>query len=106
MALFVISQSWLNYTKYASADWRLLLRIVTYVIGIVLAVFLFRAGDLLVPGVTWDPSRDARSIATLNRLISGSSVLACVLLSLSSMHELSRSMRCLRRNHQTADSAT
>lgn len=97
MALFVISQSWLNYTRFASAGWRPFLRTAMYVTCIVLAVILFRAGDLLVPGMTWDPSRHARSLATLNRMISGSSVLACVLLSLSCAHELSRSMRRLDR---------
>lgn len=92
---FAVSQSWLKYTRFASASWRRFLRVAVYLAGLALAVYLVRAGDVLVPSANWDAARYAASLATLNRMISGTSVLACVVLSLCCVHELRRSMKRL-----------
>ncbi|MGH9687924.1 MAG: hypothetical protein ACRD5K_12620 [Candidatus Acidiferrales bacterium] len=101
MAAFAISQSWLSYTRFASAEWRRFIRLAVYLAGVALAVALVRAGDLLVPGSNWDPFRNAASLATLNRMISGTSVLACILLSVGCVHELRDLMRRLGSQRQT-----
>lgn len=107
LAFFGISQSWLNYTRFAVADWRSLLRVAVNVAGIALAIHLLRAGDLLVAGPQWDPSQ-AKSLATLNQMIGGVLVLACIFAGLRCVHELRRFLRKSGPGlgRQTADSAS
>jgi hypothetical protein len=105
-ALFAISQTWLNHTRFASADWRLFLRIAVKVAALALAIFLYRAGELLVPGANWDPFRDGRSLATLNRMVSGSLVLVSLLSALGCIQELRRFVQRLGRHRQAADAAS
>jgi hypothetical protein len=73
--------------------------------GLMLALFLLRAGDLLVAGPNWDPTQ-AKSLATLNQMLSGVLVLASVFAGLLCLHELRRSLRRLGSDRRTADSAT
>ena len=105
LALGGISQSWLNYTRFAAADWRPFLRIAVSVAGIALAFFLLRAGDLLVAGPNWDPTQ-AKPLATLNQMVGGVLVLACIVAGLLCVHELRgfirKSGRRLGRDRQTA----
>jgi hypothetical protein len=105
LALGGISQSWLNYTRYAAAEWRPLLRIFVSVAGIALAVLLLRGGDLLVPGPHWD-STQAKPLATLNQMVGGVLVLACIVAGLLCVHELRgfirKAGRRLGRDRQTA----
>ena len=82
-----ISQSWLNYTRFAASEWRAFLRVAVNVAGIILAIFLLRAGDLLVAGPKWDPTQ-AKSLATLNQMAGGVLVLACIFAGLLCVHEL------------------
>jgi hypothetical protein len=105
LALFGISQSWLNHTRFAAAEWRRFLRIAVVVAGLVLALFLLRGGDLLVAGPNWDPTQ-GKSLATLNQMVAGVLVLGCVFSGLLCLHELRRSVRRLGRDRQTADSAS
>jgi hypothetical protein len=105
LALLGISQSWLGYTRFASAEWRPFLRIALCVAGMVLAGFLLRSGDLLMAGPKWDPTQ-AKSLATLNQMVAGSLVLACIFSGLHCVHEVRRSVQRLARNSQTARSAT
>jgi len=105
LVLAGISQSWLNYTRFAAAEWRAFLRVGVSVAGIVLAISVLRAGDLLVAGPKWVPA-ESKSLATLNQMVGGVLVLACILTGLLCVHELRRfirkSGRRLGRNHQTA----
>jgi hypothetical protein len=105
LALFGISQSWLHYTRVAAAEWRRFLRIAVNIAGLVLAIFLLRGGDLLVAGPNWDPTQ-GKSLATLNQMVAGSLVLACIFSGLLCVHELRRFVRRLGRDRQTADSAS
>ena len=59
------------------------------VAGLVLAIFLLRGGDLLVAGPNWDPTQ-AKSLATLNQMVAGVLVLACIFAGLVCVHELRR----------------
>ena len=105
LALGGISQSWLAYTRFATAEWRPFLRIAVNVAGIALAVFLLRGGDLLVAGPNWDPTQ-AKPLATLNQMVGGVLVLACIVAGLLCVHELRgfirKSGRRLGRDRQTA----
>ena len=65
LTLFAISQPWLAYARLASAAWRPFLRVAVNLGGLAFGIFLLRAGDLLVPGTNWDPSRYGSSLATL-----------------------------------------
>jgi hypothetical protein len=96
LAAFGISQSWLNHTRFATAEWRRFLLTAVVAAGLVLALFLLRGGDLLVAGPNWDPTK-AKSLATLNQMISGVLVLASAFSGLLCLHELRRSVRCLGR---------
>jgi hypothetical protein len=105
LAFFGISQLWLNHTRFAEAKWRSFLRIAVSVAGIALAIFLLHGGDLLVAGPKWDPTQ-AKPLATLNQMVGGVLVLACVFWGLLCVLELRRflrkSGRRLGRDHQTA----
>jgi hypothetical protein len=92
LAAFGISQSWLNYTRFAAAEWRRFVLTAAVAAGLVLALFLLRGGDLLVAGPNWDPTQ-ARSLATLNQMAAGVLVLACIFAGLLCLHELRRSAR-------------
>ena len=59
------------------------------VAGLVLAIFLLRTGDLLVAGPNWNPTQ-AKSLATLNQMVAGVLVLACIFSGLVCVHELRR----------------
>jgi hypothetical protein len=105
LAAFWISQSWLNHTRFATAEWRRFLLTAVVAAGLMLALFLLRGGDLLVAGPNWDPTQ-AKSLATLNQMISGVLVLASVFSGLLCLHELRRSVRRLGSDRRTADSAS
>jgi hypothetical protein len=92
LALFGISQSWLKYTRFAAAEWRPFLRIAISVAGIALAIFLLREGNLLIAGPKWDPTQ-AKPLATLNQMVAGVLVLACIFAGLGCVHELRRFLR-------------
>src|SRR5262249_9252452 len=93
-------QSWLGYTRFASAGWRRFLRIATYLAGLAVAVSITRVGFFLVPGANWDAARNVHSLETLNRMISGTAVLASVLLFLACLGELRSLMRRTGGNHR------
>jgi hypothetical protein len=105
LALVGISQLWLDHTRFASAVWRPFLRIAVSVAAIILAISLLRGGALLVAGPNWDPTQ-ANPLATLNQMVGGVLVLACIFWGLLSLHELRRiirkSARPLGRDHQAA----
>lgn len=108
LALVGISQSWLSYTRFATSEWRAFLRVGVNVAGIVLAIWVLRAGDLLVAGPKWVPA-ESKSLATLNQMAGGVLVLVCIFAGLRCVREL----RCfigksgrMGRDHQTAGSAT
>jgi hypothetical protein len=109
LAFFGISQSWLNHTRFAASEWRPFLRIAVNVAGIALAIFLLRAGDLLVAGPKFVLA-EAKPLATMNQMAGGVLVLACILAGLLCVHELRRflrkSGRRLRSDRQTADSTS
>jgi hypothetical protein len=109
LALFGISQSWLTYTRFAAAEWRPFLRIALTIAGLALAIFLLREGNLLVAGPKWDPAQ-AKPLATLNQMVAGSLVLACILAGLLCVHEfrrfIRRTGRRVGRDRLTADSAS
>ncbi|MET0166649.1 MAG: hypothetical protein ABW318_16785, partial [Vicinamibacterales bacterium] len=105
LALFGISQSWLGYTRFAAGKWRQVLRIGVVAAGVALAIFLLRSGDLLVAGPTWDPTR-AESLATLNQMIAGVLVLACILAGLALLQKFIRIIRRWSRHPRTADLAS
>ncbi len=101
IAVFAVVQPWLNYTRFASAEWRRFVRVALYIAGLAVAISVYRAGHFLVAGTHWNASRNAASLATLNRMISGTAVLACVLLSIICIHELRGSMRLLGGRHDS-----
>jgi hypothetical protein len=105
LALGGISQSWLNYTRFAASEWRAFLRVAVNVAGIVLAIFLLHQGDLLVAGPNWVPA-EGKPLTTLNQMVGGVLVLACIFSGLLCLHELRRSVRRLARHRQTANSAS
>jgi hypothetical protein len=105
LALFGISQLWLNHTRFATAGWRPFLRIAVSLAGLALAILLLRGGDLLVAGPNWDPTQ-AKPLATLNQMVGGVLVLACIFAGLLCVHELRRYIRRLGRGGQTADSVS
>jgi hypothetical protein len=105
LSLGGISQLWLNYTRFAAAEWRSFLRVALSIAGIALAIYMLHAGNLLVAGPKWDP-KQAGPLATLNQMIGGVLVLACIFTGLACVHELRRfigkSGRRLGTDHQTA----
>jgi len=94
LAFFAISQSWLCYTRFATSEWRRSLFTSVNVAGLALAIYLLRAGDFLVAGPNWDPGQ-AKSLATLNQMVAGVMVLACIFSGLLCVSELRRYMRRL-----------
>ena len=106
LALCGFAQSWLSYTRFATAEWRAWLRFAVYAAGIVLAVYVLRAGDLLTAGPKWDPTQ-ARPLATLNQMAGGVLVMTCIFAVLLCVHELRRYIRksgrrSARSDHQIA----
>jgi hypothetical protein len=102
LALFGISQSWLNYTRFSAAEWRPFLRIALTIAGLALAIFLLREGNLLVAGPKWDPAQ-AKPLATLNQMVAGVLVLTCIFAGLGCVHELRRFIRKTGRRKVTAE---
>jgi hypothetical protein len=92
LALVGISQLWLVHTRFATAAWRPFLRIAISVAGLALAIVLLRGGVLLVAGPNWDPTQ-AKPLATLNQMVGGVLVLACIAASIQCVHELRRFIR-------------
>ena len=92
LAVVGISQSWLGYTRFAAGKWRRFVRIGVVAAGVALAISLLRTGDLLVAGQNWNPTQ-AKSLATLNQMIAGVLVLACILVGLSLLREFIRIVR-------------
>ncbi len=99
------AQSWLNYTCFAAAAWRAFLRIALHIAGIVLVIYMLHAGNLLVAGPKWDPAQ-AGPLATLNQMLGGILMLACIFAGLLCVHELRRYIRTggrrLHGDRQTA----
>jgi hypothetical protein len=104
LAFFWISVSWLSY-RFATAEWRRFLRTAVVVAGVVIALFVLRGGDALVAGPNWNPTQ-AKSLATLNQMVAGVLVLACIFSGLACAQELRRFVRRSGRDRQTADSAS
>jgi len=101
LIFFWISQSWLRYTRFATVEWRRFLCMAINVVGLALAIYLLRGGDLLVPGPNWVPAQ-AKPLATLNQMVAGVMVIACIFLVLGWVQELRRSVQRLGRDRQTA----
>jgi len=77
-----------------------------YAVGIVLAVYVLRAGDLLTAGPNRDPTL-AKPLANLNQLAVGVLVMTCIFAGLLCVHKLRRYIRksgrrSARSDHQTA----
>jgi hypothetical protein len=89
LVAFVVSQSWLTYTRFATAEWRRFLRIASSLAGMALVIFLLRQGDLLVAGPNWNLTQ-AKPLATLNQMLGGLLVLGCLGWVLLCAHELRR----------------
>lgn len=104
LAFFGISQSWLGYTRFAAAKWRQILRLGVVAAGVGLTIFLLRTGDLLVAGPKWAPTQ-AKSLATLNQMLAGVLVLACILAGLAFLRKFIRIIRRLSSQPPTASVA-
>ena len=87
LAFFVISQSWLGYTRFAASSWLQVLRIGVVAAGVALAVFLLGTGDLLIAGPEWNASQ-AKPLATLNQMLAGILTLAGILAGLALLREV------------------
>ena len=96
-----IALSSLSYTRFATAEWRRFLRTAMIVVGSAAGIVLLRGGDLLVAGPKWDPTQ-AGPLATLNQMVAGIVVLACIFSGLVFAHEL---RRFLRRSGQRSTNA-
>jgi multisubunit Na+/H+ antiporter MnhC subunit len=92
LAFFVISSSWLSDTRFAASTWLHVLRVGVVAAGVALAIFLLGHGDLLVAGPKWDPTQ-AKSLATLNQMIAGVLVLACIVVGLPVLLKFVRIIR-------------
>jgi hypothetical protein len=102
LAAFGIVRACLKLDRFASAEWVPLVRIVLNLAGVAFLILLLQAGDLLVPGTHWDPSRYGDALTIVNRVIAGSLVLACVLSALMCLHELRLYMRGRRNSNLLA----
>jgi hypothetical protein len=100
-----MSQSWLSHTRFAAAEWRRYLCDTLIVAGIAIAIFLVRTGDLLVEGPRWNPT-ESKSWATLNQMLSGTLLLACIVSGLVWVHELRRFAGRWGRNLPAAHSTS
>jgi hypothetical protein len=67
--------------------------------------FLLRTGDLLVAGPSWQPAMGERLI-TLNRMLSGTLVLICIVVALLCVYDLRRFWRRFSGHDQTAAMAS
>ena len=105
LAFFGISQSWLGYTRFATAKWRRALCLGVIVAGAALAIFLLQIGDLLVAGPKWDASQ-AKSLATLNQMIAGVLLLGCMVVGLGFLGTFIRIIRRGSTPTRTADFAS
>jgi hypothetical protein len=103
-ALSWVSVSCLRYTRFVTAEGRRALRTAVIVAGAALALYMLRGGDLLVAGPKWDPTQ-AKPLATLNQMVAGIVVLACMFSGLLCVHEVRRFVRRLGSDRQMADSA-
>jgi multisubunit Na+/H+ antiporter MnhC subunit len=105
LAFFVISQSWLGYTRFAARSWRHVLRIGVVAAGVALAIFLLGTGDLLIAGPKWNPSQ-AKPLATLNQMLAGVLTLASILAGLALLREFVRIVRRWSSHSGTAHVAS
>ncbi|MEP7353438.1 MAG: hypothetical protein ABI824_09440 [Acidobacteriota bacterium] len=103
LAVLWISQSWLNFTRFAAAEWRPFLRIALNLGGLAWAAFLLRSGDLLVPGPNWNPAHGP-SLDSVNRMFAGFLVISCISSTLQLVFELRRFVG-LGTHDQPANSA-
>jgi hypothetical protein len=98
-------QSWLGYTRFAGRKWRHVLRIIVVSAGVALAAFLLTTGDLLIAGPKWNPTQ-ARSLATLNQMIAGVLMLACIFAGLAFVRAFIRIVRRSSSHSRTAHLAS
>ena len=105
LALLWTSLSWLGYTRFASSKWRHFLATGVIIAGVALAVFLVRAGDLLVAGPKWVPAQ-AKSLATLNQMFAGVLVLLSIVAGLGFLRSFIRVMRRSSHPPRTANSTS
>ncbi|HKE88400.1 MAG TPA: hypothetical protein VKB50_31805 [Vicinamibacterales bacterium] len=92
LAFFWIAHSWLDYTRFAAARWRKILRTGIVTAAIALAIFLVSTGDLLIAGPNWNATQ-ARSLATLNQMLAGVLVLGCIVAGLALLRTFIRIVR-------------
>jgi hypothetical protein len=97
LAFFVITQSWLGYTRFATAKWLRVLRAGVMTAGVALTIFLLRTGDMLVAGPKWDPTQ-AKSLATLNQMLAGILALACIVVGLTFLRKFIHTVRATVAN--------
>ncbi|HTB19854.1 MAG TPA: hypothetical protein VK708_17150 [Bryobacteraceae bacterium] len=88
MALAGLAMACLNITRFRLAEWLPLVRIGINLAGLAVCISLLRAGDLLVAGANWDPSRWAQVLTTVNFVIACVLAGVCVLYVLIFLHEL------------------
>jgi multisubunit Na+/H+ antiporter MnhC subunit len=104
LALFGITQSWLGYTRFAAAKWRRALSLGVVAAAVALTIVLLRTGDLLVAGPKWDPTQ-AKSLATLNQMLAGVLVLACIVVGLAFLRKFIHIVRRWSNHTHTVDLA-
>jgi multisubunit Na+/H+ antiporter MnhC subunit len=105
LAVSWVSLSSLGYTRFTSSKWRQILGKGVIIAGVVLAIFLVSSGDLLVAGPKWIPTQ-AKSLATLNQMIAGVLVLACIVVGLAWLRTFIRFIRRSSNHPRTADSTS
>jgi hypothetical protein len=87
LALLWISQIWLNYSRFAKAEWRPFLRIAVNIAGLVFALVLVFPGDLLAAGPNMNSAQGA-ALASLNRFFAVVLWVSCISSGLQCMREL------------------
>jgi hypothetical protein len=109
LALCWIFQGWLNFTRFAEAEWRPFLRLAVNIAGLVFALVLLWQGDLLIAGPNMT-SAQGTALAALNRFFAVVLVVSCISSGLQCVIELRRFIRKTARrlggDPQTADSAS
>jgi hypothetical protein len=105
LAFVGVLQSWLAYTRFGARKWRRVLSLGVVTAGVALAVFLLTTGDLLIAGPKWQPAQ-AKALATLNQMIAGVLVLACVLAGLAFLSAFIRILRRSSSHSRTAHLAS